>query len=72
MRKVNLKKEAAKIVANTEIEGEITEAVLKEYCPKAWSQDFKKAKTPAQRADFLYSADEYRLTMQKEVDIFRL
>ena len=71
MAKINLAKEAKKIVDDTEIEDEITEEVLFECCPKEFLAAFKKAKTPGQRADLLYAADEYRLAEGKKVEAMK-
>lgn len=71
MPKVNLKKEAAKVIAETEIEDEVTEELLLELCPKSFLAAFKKAKSIGHRADFLYTADEDRLTLQREVDAMK-
>lgn len=71
MTKVNLAKEAKKFVDDTEVEGEITEEILFEYCPKEFLAAFKKAKTQGQRADLLYAADEYRLAEGKKVEAMK-
>lgn len=68
MTKVNLKKEAKKVVDETEYEGEITEEVLFEHCPKEYLAAFKKAKTPGQRADLLYAVDTHRLECARIVE----
>lgn len=70
-KKIDLAKEAKQIVDDTEIEGEITEELLFEVCPKEFLQAFKKAKTIGQRADLLYAADNYRLDAQKEVEAMK-
>lgn len=71
MAKINLKKEAKAIIEDTEIEGEITEEILFEACPKEFLAAFKKAKTAGQRADLLYAADEYRLAEGKKVEAMK-
>ena len=55
--KFNMKKEAE--VSNTaEVEDTgVTEEMLLEFCPKEMLAKFKKAKTPAARADFLFELD---------------
>lgn len=68
MSKVNLKKEAAKVVDDVEFEGEVTEELLLDMCPKEFKADFKKAKSQGQRADFLYTADAHRLKLAREVE----
>lgn len=70
-KSINLKKEAAKIVEEIEVEGEITEELLFEHCPKEFLAAFKKAKTPAQRADLLYEVDNTRLARGKEVEALK-
>lgn len=47
----------------------IGEADLLELCPPALKVGFKKAKTLAARADFLYELDKVRLAEQKKVDV---
>lgn len=51
-----------------DIEEKITEGKLKELVPKVLAAQFRKAKSPAQRADFLYELDAYRLAEKKKVD----
>lgn len=71
MSKINLKAEAKKFALETEVEGEITEELLLELCPKEFLTEFKKAKTAGQRADFLYKADEKRLAEGKKVEAMK-
>jgi hypothetical protein len=71
MKKVDLKKEAKKQVDDTEIEGEVTEEILLEHCPKEFLAQFKKAKTAAARADLLYLVDEERLRVQKSAEAIK-
>ncbi len=71
MPKVNLKKEAARVVDDVEIEDEVTEELLLELCPKEFLAAFKKAKSVGARADFLYLADEQRLDAGKRVDAMK-
>lgn len=70
-KKINLAKEAQKFVDETEVDGEVTEDVLLEYCPLHWLAEFKKAKTAGQRADLLYKVDADRLARGKEVEGIR-
>jgi hypothetical protein len=70
-KKIDLAKEAKKIVEETEVEGEVTEAVLNEYCPKQWQAQFQKAKTAGQRADLLKAVDDERLAKGKEVETLK-
>lgn len=54
--KLNMKEEAAN--ANTaEVDERITDQMLFDLCPKVMLAMFKKAKTPAARADFLFELD---------------
>lgn len=57
-KKVDLKKEAQVTSNDAEFEPEVTEELLKELCPKEMLAQFKKAKSAAQRADFLYEYDK--------------
>lgn len=66
--KIDLAKEA-KTTAKVEIEGEITDSILFEFCPKQFLPEFKKAKTPAARADLLYAVDKARLAITKEAKL---
>jgi len=71
MSKVNLKKEAAAQADDMVLVKEITEETLLEGCPEIFLKAFKKAKTQGQRADFLYVADEQRLSLGKEVEAMK-
>lgn len=66
MPKLNKKIDLAAEAENgVEVEGLVDDEVLFECCPKAFLAELKKAKTPAQRADLLYKANEERLAQQK-------
>lgn len=69
--KVNLAEEAKRVTNDEEIEGAITEELLFEVCPKEFLAKFKKAKTPAARADLLYEADTMRLALSKQSDVIK-
>lgn len=70
-KKVNLAKEAASLSEDMEVEGLITQEVLFEHCPKEFLVEFKKAKTPAQRADLYYAVDNARLARAKEAEAIK-
>ena len=53
-KKIDLAKEAEAANDAGEVEVKITDAILLEMCPKEILAGFKKAKTPAARADYLY------------------
>ena len=61
-KKVDLSKEAEAANAGAEVVAPITDATLEELCPKNILTRFKAAKTPAARADLLYtlSAKEWK------------
>ncbi len=61
MAKVNMKKEAAAANGSSDVETEITDALLRELCPKDILARFKAAKTPAARADLLYDLEREEL-----------
>ena len=65
-KKVDLKKEAAAMEGD--VPEAVTEETLFEFCPKEFLAQFKKAKTPAARADLLYLIDEEAGKRAKEVD----
>lgn len=66
--KVDLKKEAAATAGNAQVET-ITDALLRELAPKSVLARFKAAKTPAARADLLFtlSATEWK-ALKKSFD----
>lgn len=66
-KKIDLQKEAE--VANDvgEDDRAITEELLIELCPKELLTKYKKAKTPATRADFLYLASKEELKKARDV-----
>jgi len=72
-KKIDLAKEAAE-TANDATVIEITDALLREVCPKALLARFKSAKTPAARADLLYAVEHAELkearNALRDIDIF--
>lgn len=61
-KKIDLKKEAKKANRETEVDNAITDDILLEMCPdKDVLKRFKAAKTPAARADLLFSLDRNEL-----------
>ena len=70
-KKIDLAAEAAALSSapTQEVEDDsVTEEVLFEHCPKEFLAQFKKAKTPAARADLLYTVDQIAGQRSKEVD----
>ena len=55
-KKIDLAKEAKAMEGA--VQDTVTEEILLEHCPKEAVAAFKKAKTPAQRADLLYTIEE--------------
>lgn len=65
-KKIDLAKEADRSNAAREEEPKITEELLFEVCPKHMRAAFKKLKTPAQRADFLFNLDRGELKVARD------
>lgn len=63
-KKINLEEEAQN--SNAPTKELITEDLLLEICPKEILSAFKKAKSPASRADFLYQIDNNELKALKK------
>lgn len=65
-KKVDLKKAAKASNTVAEMEPQITEAMLVEYCPKDLVKRLKAAKTPAARADLLYEIEHNELKKARD------
>ena len=70
MGKVNLKSEALAAMADADEPREelVTDAILKDLCPKEFLARLKAAKKPAQRADLLYDVDTMASLITKEAE----
>lgn len=65
-KKIDLAKEAAMVSAGAEVQDQITDAFLREICPKNVLARFKGAKTPAAKADLLFDLDRTELKALRE------